>query len=76
MDIGRANQPDDAAWSVTAAPIVAAYAATISRSKPGYRSARLDRLGPAKDVAQIGAVIGREFSSTGGSSARRRRSRQ
>ena len=24
--------------------------------------ARLDRLGPAKDVAQIGAVIGREFS--------------
>ncbi len=25
-------------------------------------TARLDRLGPAKDVAQIGAVIGREFS--------------
>jgi predicted ATPase len=24
--------------------------------------ARLDRLGPAKDVAQIGAAIGREFS--------------
>jgi predicted ATPase len=24
--------------------------------------ARLDRLGPAKEVAQIGAVIGREFS--------------
>ena len=23
--------------------------------------ARLDRLGPAKEVAQIGAVIGREF---------------
>ena len=29
--------------------------------------ARLDRLGPAKEVAQIGAAIGREFShaSTG-----------
>jgi predicted ATPase len=26
--------------------------------------ARLDRLGPAKEVAQIGAVIGREFSRT------------
>ena len=26
--------------------------------------ARLDRLGPAKDVAQIGAAIGREFSHT------------
>jgi predicted ATPase len=24
--------------------------------------ARLDRLGPAKQVAQVGAVIGREFS--------------
>ena len=24
--------------------------------------ARLDRLGPAKEVAQVGAVIGREFS--------------
>jgi predicted ATPase len=26
--------------------------------------ARLDRLGPAKEVAQIGAVLGREFSHT------------
>ena len=26
--------------------------------------ARLDRLGPAKEVAQIGAAIGREFSHT------------
>jgi predicted ATPase len=25
-------------------------------------AARLDRLGPAKEIAQIGAVIGREFS--------------
>ena len=28
----------------------------------GSLTARLDRLGPAKEVAQIGAVIGREFS--------------
>jgi predicted ATPase len=26
--------------------------------------ARLDRLGPAKEVAQVGAAIGREFSYT------------
>jgi predicted ATPase len=26
--------------------------------------ARLDRLGPAKEVAQVGAAIGREFSHT------------
>jgi predicted ATPase len=26
--------------------------------------ARLDRLGPAKEVAQVGAAIGREFSLT------------
>src|SRR4029077_11828068 len=28
----------------------------------GERRARLDRLGPAREVAQIGTVIGREFS--------------
>jgi predicted ATPase len=33
---------------------VAAFAASLM--------ARLDRLGSAKEVAQIGAVIGREFS--------------
>ncbi len=31
-------------------------------SAGGYLLARLDRLGPAKEVAQIGAAIGREFS--------------
>jgi predicted ATPase len=25
-------------------------------------TARLDRLGPAKEIAQVGAAIGREFS--------------
>src|SRR5262249_21148441 len=31
---------------------------------PASLMARLDRLGPAKEVAQIGAAIGREFSHT------------
>jgi predicted ATPase len=30
--------------------------------KSGAYMARLDRLGPAKEVAQVGAVIGSEFS--------------
>jgi predicted ATPase len=30
--------------------------------------ARLDRLGPAREVAQIGSAIGREFSHGGGRS--------
>jgi class 3 adenylate cyclase/predicted ATPase len=35
---------------------------TVPRTLLGLLSARLDRLGPAKEIAQIGAVIGREFS--------------
>ncbi len=35
---------------------------TIPRTLRGSLLAQLDRLGPAKEVAQIGAVIGREFS--------------
>lgn len=35
---------------------------TIPRTLHGSLLARLDRLGPAKEVAQIAAVIGREFS--------------
>ena len=55
--------------------LAALQRADAAASKPGTRSsfaipatltdslmARLDRLGPAKRVAQIGAVIGREFS--------------
>jgi DNA-binding response OmpR family regulator/predicted ATPase len=35
---------------------------TVPKTLQGSLSARLDRLGPAKEIAQIGAVIGREFS--------------
>jgi class 3 adenylate cyclase len=38
------------------------YLHTIPRTLHGSLLARLDRLGPGKEVAQIGAVIGREFS--------------
>jgi len=34
----------------------------IPKTLSGLLSARLDRLGPAKEMAQIGAAIGREFS--------------
>jgi class 3 adenylate cyclase/predicted ATPase len=39
-----------------------AYLHTIPRTLHGSLLARLDRLGPGREVAQIGAVIGREFS--------------
>ena len=45
--------------TVTAAP---SPAANVPASLHASLMARLDRLGPAKAVAQIGAVIGREFS--------------
>jgi class 3 adenylate cyclase/tetratricopeptide (TPR) repeat protein len=50
----------DAAQHMAAvvSPSVIAIPATLHASL----SARLDRLGPAKEVAQIGAAIGREFS--------------
>jgi DNA-binding response OmpR family regulator/class 3 adenylate cyclase/predicted ATPase len=35
---------------------------TVPKTLLGSLSARLDRLGPAKEIAQTGAVIGREFS--------------
>src|SRR5258708_31820160 len=38
-------------------PVVA-----VSASLQASLMSRLDRLGPAKDVAQVGAAIGREFS--------------
>src|SRR6516165_8719419 len=37
-------------------------ARTVPASLHASLMARLDRLGPAKDVAQIGAALGREFS--------------
>jgi len=39
-----------------------AYLHTIPRTLHGSLLARLDRLGPGREVAQIGALIGREFS--------------
>ena len=44
------------------APEVPSAAPAVPASLHASLMARLDRLGPAKDVAQIGAAIGREFS--------------
>jgi class 3 adenylate cyclase/predicted ATPase len=44
------------------AAVVPPSAIAIPASLHASLSARLDRLGPAKEVAQIGAAIGREFS--------------
>ena len=48
-----------AAQAISMAP---SPAVAVPASLHASLMARLDRLGPAKDVAQIGAVIGREFS--------------
>jgi predicted ATPase len=50
---GEARQMD--AWALSSAQ-------TVPASLHASLMARLDRLGTAKDVAQIGAAIGREFS--------------
>jgi predicted ATPase len=44
------------------AAVVPSPAVAVPASLHASLMARLDRLGPAKEVAQIGAVIGREFS--------------
>jgi class 3 adenylate cyclase/predicted ATPase len=55
----EAGNEDDARRTAAAVPLPAlAVPATLQASL----LARLDRLGPAKEVAQIGAAIGREFS--------------
>jgi len=55
----EAETEDDARQTATAVPsAVLAVPASLHASL----MARLDRLGPAKEVAQIGAAIGREFS--------------
>jgi predicted ATPase/class 3 adenylate cyclase len=55
----EAGNEDDARRAAAAVPLAAlAVPATLQASL----LARLDRLGPAKEVAQIGAAIGREFS--------------
>jgi class 3 adenylate cyclase/predicted ATPase len=55
----------EAASQGAAEPVAAAIpfpALAVPTSLHASLMARLDRLGPAKEVAQIGAVIGREFS--------------
>ena len=51
---------DDAAQKMVAA--VPSPALAVPPSLHASLTARLDRLGPAKEVAHIGAAIGREFS--------------
>jgi predicted ATPase len=46
------------------AAVVPSPALAIPTSLHASLMARLDRLGPAKEVAQIGAAVGREFSHT------------
>jgi predicted ATPase len=53
----EARSPDEARQKVSAVPT-----GTVPASLHASLMARLDRLGPAKEVAQIGAAIGREFS--------------
>jgi predicted ATPase len=55
----EAEGEGDARRTVTAVP---PPAVPVPASLHASLMARLDRLGPAKEVAQIGAVIGREFS--------------
>ena len=55
----EAESEDD--WRQTAAAMPSP-ALAVPASLHASLMARLDRLGPAKEVAQIGAAIGREFS--------------
>src|SRR6202035_58411 len=55
----EAESEGDARQTAAAVP---SSALTVPASLHASLMARLDRLGPAKEVAQIGAVIGREFS--------------
>ena len=55
----EAESEGDARMTTAAVP---SSAQAVPASLHASLMARLDRLGPAKEVAQIGAVIGREFS--------------
>jgi class 3 adenylate cyclase len=55
----EATSEDEAQQTAAAIP---SSALAVPASLHASLMARLDRLGPAKEVAQIGAVIGREFS--------------
>jgi predicted ATPase len=55
----EAESEGEARWTAGAVP---SPALAVPASLHASLMARLDRLGPAKEVAQIGAAIGREFS--------------
>ena len=55
-------ESEGGAWKTTAA--VPSSALAVPASLHASLMARLDRLGPAKEIAQIGAAVGREFSHT------------
>jgi tetratricopeptide (TPR) repeat protein len=57
----EAESEGEAGRTIAAVP---SPALAVPASLHASLMARLDRLGPAKEVAQIGAVIGREFSHT------------
>jgi predicted ATPase/class 3 adenylate cyclase len=56
LEAEREDAPQRTAWAVPSAAL------TVPASLHAPLMARLDRLGPAREVAQIGAAIGREFS--------------
>jgi class 3 adenylate cyclase/predicted ATPase len=55
----EAESEGEAQWTVATIP---SSALAVPASLHASLMARLDRLGPAKEVAQVGAAIGREFS--------------
>jgi predicted ATPase len=55
----EAGSEEEVQWTAATVP---SKALTVPASLHASLMARLDRLGPAKEVAQIGAAIGREFS--------------
>jgi predicted ATPase/class 3 adenylate cyclase len=58
-ELPEGENPDSIERKVS---VVAASALTVPASLHASLTARLDHLGPAKEIAQIGSVIGREFS--------------
>jgi predicted ATPase len=55
-------EADTEAEARRTAAVIPSASLAVPASLHASLMARLDRLGPAKEVAQIGAVIGREFS--------------
>ncbi len=55
----EAESEEEAQWTAATVP---SAAVAVPASLHASLMARLDRLGPAKEVAQVGAAIGREFS--------------